>query len=179
MCARPAIDRRVGSDINLFGVSSLYLPLSLYPPDFSLPISLSVLLLRVIHAGVAVAPASPPSLITLNNRCATCHLVPRRLAYGQESAPPNYVSLCFPRRPFNKWPLVDVVNNTVEVQRKCFLRIYLHIYFIYLFIYFFLTDSREETVLGSIPLPSYVIAPVEPDDHINRKYAFKVTVKWH
>lgn len=33
-------------------------------------------------------------------------------------------------------------------------------------------------MLGSIPLPSYVIAPVEPDDHINRKYAFKVTVKW-
>ena len=39
------------------------------------------------------------------------------------------------------------------------------------------TDSREEAVLGSIPLPSYVIAPVEPDDHINRKYAFKVTLK--
>lgn len=39
------------------------------------------------------------------------------------------------------------------------------------------TDSREESVLGSIPLPSYVIAPVEPDDHINRKYAFKVTLK--
>lgn len=38
-------------------------------------------------------------------------------------------------------------------------------------------DSREETVLGSIPLPSYVIAPVEPDDHINRKFAFKVTLK--
>lgn len=36
------------------------------------------------------------------------------------------------------------------------------------------TDSREETVLGSIPLPSYVISPVEPDDHISRKYAFKV-----
>lgn len=34
-------------------------------------------------------------------------------------------------------------------------------------------------MLGSIPLPSYVIAPVEPDDHINRKYAFKVTLKWH
>lgn len=41
------------------------------------------------------------------------------------------------------------------------------------------TDSREETVLGSIPLPSYVISPVEPEDHINRKYAFKVTLKWH
>ena len=37
------------------------------------------------------------------------------------------------------------------------------------------TDSREETVLGSIPLPSYVITPVDPDDHISRKYAFKVT----
>lgn len=136
MCARPAIDRRVGSDINLFGVSSLYLPLSLYPPDFSLPISLSVLLLRVIHAGVAVAPASPPSLITLNNRCATCHLVPRRLAYSQESAPPNYVSLCFPRRPFNKWPLVDVVNNTVEVQRKCFLRIFWALFHLFIYLFF-------------------------------------------
>uniref|UniRef100_A0A3Q3WW27 PH domain-containing protein n=1 Tax=Mola mola TaxID=94237 RepID=A0A3Q3WW27_MOLML len=40
---------------------------------------------------------------------------------------------------------------------------------------FYYKDSREETVLGSIPLPSYVIAPVEPDDHINRKYAFKAT----
>uniref|UniRef100_A0A3B3CNF6 Pleckstrin homology domain containing, family A member 7b n=1 Tax=Oryzias melastigma TaxID=30732 RepID=A0A3B3CNF6_ORYME len=38
---------------------------------------------------------------------------------------------------------------------------------------FYYKDSREETVLGSIPLPSYVISPVELDDHINRKYAFK------
>ncbi|XP_015231505.1 PREDICTED: pleckstrin homology domain-containing family A member 7 isoform X7 [Cyprinodon variegatus] len=38
---------------------------------------------------------------------------------------------------------------------------------------FYYKDSREETVLGSIPLPSYVITPVEPEDHINRKYAFK------
>ncbi|XP_031425362.1 pleckstrin homology domain-containing family A member 7 isoform X3 [Clupea harengus] len=38
---------------------------------------------------------------------------------------------------------------------------------------FYYKDSREETVLGSIPLPSYVISPVEPDDHISRKYAFK------
>uniref|UniRef100_A0A3Q3KG40 Pleckstrin homology domain containing, family A member 7b n=1 Tax=Monopterus albus TaxID=43700 RepID=A0A3Q3KG40_MONAL len=38
---------------------------------------------------------------------------------------------------------------------------------------FYYKDSREETVLGSIPLPSYVIAPVEAEDHINRKYAFK------
>uniref|UniRef100_A0AAY4E3C6 PH domain-containing protein n=1 Tax=Denticeps clupeoides TaxID=299321 RepID=A0AAY4E3C6_9TELE len=39
---------------------------------------------------------------------------------------------------------------------------------------FYYKDSREETVLGSIPLPSYVITPVDPDDHISRKYAFKV-----
>ncbi|KAG7473748.1 hypothetical protein MATL_G00099120 [Megalops atlanticus] len=38
---------------------------------------------------------------------------------------------------------------------------------------FYYKDSREETVLGSIPLPSYVISPVEPEDHISRKYAFK------
>uniref|UniRef100_A0A3P9HP70 Pleckstrin homology domain containing, family A member 7b n=1 Tax=Oryzias latipes TaxID=8090 RepID=A0A3P9HP70_ORYLA len=40
---------------------------------------------------------------------------------------------------------------------------------------FYYKDSREETVLGSIPLPSYVISPVELDDHINRKYAFKAS----
>uniref|UniRef100_I3JFW7 Pleckstrin homology domain containing A7 n=1 Tax=Oreochromis niloticus TaxID=8128 RepID=I3JFW7_ORENI len=40
---------------------------------------------------------------------------------------------------------------------------------------FYYKDSREETVLGSIPLPSYVISPVEPEDHINRKYAFKAS----
>ncbi|XP_074522935.1 pleckstrin homology domain-containing family A member 7 isoform X13 [Halichoeres trimaculatus] len=43
------------------------------------------------------------------------------------------------------------------------------------FCLFYYKDSREETVLGSIPLPSYVISPVEPDDHINRKYAFKAS----
>ncbi|XP_077084496.1 pleckstrin homology domain-containing family A member 7 isoform X19 [Siphateles boraxobius] len=38
---------------------------------------------------------------------------------------------------------------------------------------FYYKDSREETVLGSIPLPSYVISPVGPEDHISRKYTFK------
>ncbi|XP_050990980.1 pleckstrin homology domain-containing family A member 7 isoform X4 [Labeo rohita] len=40
---------------------------------------------------------------------------------------------------------------------------------------FYYKDSREESVLGSIPLPSYTIAPVGPEDHISRKYAFKAT----
>lgn len=35
-------------------------------------------------------------------------------------------------------------------------------------------DSREEVVLGSIPLPSYVISTVAPEDRISRKYSFKV-----
>ncbi|XP_072321643.1 pleckstrin homology domain-containing family A member 7 isoform X5 [Eucyclogobius newberryi] len=43
------------------------------------------------------------------------------------------------------------------------------------FCLFYYKDSREETVLGSIPLPSYVISPVEAEDHINRKYAFKAS----
>ncbi|XP_036417579.1 pleckstrin homology domain-containing family A member 7 isoform X4 [Colossoma macropomum] len=40
---------------------------------------------------------------------------------------------------------------------------------------FYYKDSREENVLGSIPLPSYTISPVGPEDHISRKYAFKAS----
>ncbi|XP_043981237.1 pleckstrin homology domain-containing family A member 7 isoform X9 [Gambusia affinis] len=43
------------------------------------------------------------------------------------------------------------------------------------FCLFYYKDSREEAVLGSIPLPSYVISPVDPEDHISRKYAFKAS----
>lgn len=44
-------------------------------------------------------------------------------------------------------------------------------------IFFYSTDSREESVLGSIPLPSYVISPVGPEDRINRKFSFKVQLQ--
>ncbi|XP_051581024.1 pleckstrin homology domain-containing family A member 7-like isoform X3 [Myxocyprinus asiaticus] len=40
---------------------------------------------------------------------------------------------------------------------------------------FYYKDSREESLLGSIPLPSYTISSVGPEDHISRKYAFKAT----
>ncbi|XP_028287405.1 pleckstrin homology domain-containing family A member 7-like isoform X3 [Parambassis ranga] len=43
------------------------------------------------------------------------------------------------------------------------------------FCLFYYKDSREESVLGSIPLPSYIISPVAPEDHISRKYAFKAS----
>ncbi|XP_059564980.1 pleckstrin homology domain-containing family A member 7 isoform X6 [Myotis daubentonii] len=38
---------------------------------------------------------------------------------------------------------------------------------------FYYKDSREEVVLGSIPLPSYFTSPVGPEDRISRKYSFK------
>ncbi|OCT83553.1 pleckstrin homology domain-containing family A member 7 isoform X3 [Xenopus laevis] len=38
---------------------------------------------------------------------------------------------------------------------------------------FYYKDHQEEAVLGSIPLLSYVISPVGPEDRINRKYSFK------
>ncbi|XP_029952022.1 pleckstrin homology domain-containing family A member 7-like isoform X2 [Salarias fasciatus] len=43
------------------------------------------------------------------------------------------------------------------------------------FCLFYYKDSREEAVLGSIPLPSYVISLVGAEDHISRKYAFKAS----
>ncbi|XP_055078243.1 pleckstrin homology domain-containing family A member 7-like isoform X3 [Periophthalmus magnuspinnatus] len=41
------------------------------------------------------------------------------------------------------------------------------------FCLFYYKDSREQSVLGSIPLPSYEVCPVGAHDHISRKYAFK------
>ncbi|CAL9696748.1 unnamed protein product [Knipowitschia caucasica] len=41
------------------------------------------------------------------------------------------------------------------------------------FCLFYYRDSRELSVLGSIPLLSYEVCPVEKHDHINRKNAFK------
>ncbi|XP_069764765.1 pleckstrin homology domain-containing family A member 5 isoform X3 [Narcine bancroftii] len=38
---------------------------------------------------------------------------------------------------------------------------------------FYYRDEKEEGILGSILLPSFKITPVMPEDHINRKYAFK------
>lgn len=40
-------------------------------------------------------------------------------------------------------------------------------------------DEKEEGILGSILLPSFHISMLSVDDHINRKYAFKVSVCFH
>ncbi|XP_047187470.1 pleckstrin homology domain-containing family A member 7 isoform X5 [Scophthalmus maximus] len=74
------------------------------------------------------------------------------------------------------WLYKQLWNATVETEVVCFvglLLVLLQSVCVRVCVCSCFTDSREETVLGSIPLPSYVIAPVEPDDHINRKYAFK------
>lgn len=35
-------------------------------------------------------------------------------------------------------------------------------------------DEKEDSILGSILLPSFHISMLSVDDHISRKYAFKV-----
>ncbi|TST85787.1 Pleckstrin homology domain-containing family A member 6 [Bagarius yarrelli] len=39
---------------------------------------------------------------------------------------------------------------------------------------FYYKDEKEEVVLGSLPLLSFKIGPVQPSDNISRKFAFKV-----
>ena len=39
---------------------------------------------------------------------------------------------------------------------------------------FLSTDEKEEGILGSILLPSFHISMLSVDDHISKKYAFKV-----
>lgn len=36
-------------------------------------------------------------------------------------------------------------------------------------------DEKEDNVLGSILLPSFHVSMLSVDDHISKKYAFKVT----
>ncbi|XP_060101846.1 pleckstrin homology domain-containing family A member 5 isoform X22 [Heteronotia binoei] len=44
---------------------------------------------------------------------------------------------------------------------------------------FYYRDEKEEGILGSILLPSFQIAMLSSEDHINRKYAFKIQQrKW-
>uniref|UniRef100_A0A3Q3VUE6 PH domain-containing protein n=1 Tax=Mola mola TaxID=94237 RepID=A0A3Q3VUE6_MOLML len=43
---------------------------------------------------------------------------------------------------------------------------------------FYYKDSREESVLGSIPLPSYKILFCTPRECKNRKFTFKVFFTW-
>ncbi|KAK7160113.1 hypothetical protein R3I93_007922 [Phoxinus phoxinus] len=67
-----------------------------------------------------------------------------------------------------------VVRGWLHKQDSSGMRLWKRKWFVLAdFCLFYYKDSREESVLGSIPLPSYTIAPVGPEDHISRKYAFK------
>ncbi|KAK7152237.1 hypothetical protein R3I94_008534 [Phoxinus phoxinus] len=69
-----------------------------------------------------------------------------------------------------------VVRGWLHKQDSSGMRLWKRKWFVLAdFCLFYYKDSREESVLGSIPLPSYTIAPVGPEDHISRKYAFKAT----
>lgn len=43
-----------------------------------------------------------------------------------------------------------------------------------MFLCSFVPDEKEEGVLGSLPLLSFKIGPLQTSDNINRKFAFKV-----
>lgn len=43
----------------------------------------------------------------------------------------------------------------------------------------FSADEKEEGILGSILLPSFHVSMLSVDDHINRKYSFKVSACFH
>ncbi|XP_074131267.1 pleckstrin homology domain-containing family A member 7 isoform X2 [Sminthopsis crassicaudata] len=67
-----------------------------------------------------------------------------------------------------------VVRGWLHKQDSSGMRLWKRRWFVLAdFCLFYYKDSREETVLGSIPLPGYVISPVGPEDRINRKYSFK------
>ncbi|KAF3859091.1 hypothetical protein F7725_021490 [Dissostichus mawsoni] len=42
---------------------------------------------------------------------------------------------------------------------------------------FYYRDDKEDSILGSILLPSFHVSMLSVDDHISRKYAFKVKHK--
>nr|XP_056707126.1 pleckstrin homology domain-containing family A member 7 [Euleptes europaea] len=67
-----------------------------------------------------------------------------------------------------------VVRGWLHKQDSSGMRLWKRRWFVLAdFCLFYYKDSREESVLGSIPLPSYVISSVGTEDHINRKYSFK------
>uniref|UniRef100_G1NVY7 Pleckstrin homology domain containing A7 n=1 Tax=Myotis lucifugus TaxID=59463 RepID=G1NVY7_MYOLU len=69
-----------------------------------------------------------------------------------------------------------VVRGWLHKQDSSGMRLWKRRWFVladYCLFYYKAKDSREEVVLGSIPLPSYVTSPVGPEDRISRKYSFK------
>lgn len=69
---------------------------------------------------------------------------------------------------------VAVYHNKADVLLSPLLHTRTHMH-TYLTCLCFLTDEKEESILGSIPLLSFRVAAVQPSDNISRKHTFKVS----
>uniref|UniRef100_A0A673FVY6 PH domain-containing protein n=1 Tax=Sinocyclocheilus rhinocerous TaxID=307959 RepID=A0A673FVY6_9TELE len=96
---------------------------------------------------------------------------------GSRSLKPNGKLHCFGKRDHSikrNLNVPVVVRGWLYKQDSSGMRLWKRKWFVLSdYCLFYYKDSREEMALGSIPLPSYVISPVGPEDHISRKYAFK------
>ncbi|XP_073764580.1 pleckstrin homology domain-containing family A member 7 isoform X7 [Danio rerio] len=119
--------------------------------------------------------ARPPSMVSESSVAISSS--PADATSGSRNLKPSGKVHCFGKRDHSikRNPNVPVVvRGWLYKQDSSGMRLWKRKWFVLSdYCLFYYKDSREETVLGSIPLPSYVISPVGPEDHISRKYAFK------
>uniref|UniRef100_A0A8C2FI51 Pleckstrin homology domain containing, family A member 7b n=1 Tax=Cyprinus carpio TaxID=7962 RepID=A0A8C2FI51_CYPCA len=117
----------------------------------------------------------PPSMVSESSVAVSSS--PADTTSGSRSLKPSGKVHCFGKHDHSikRNPNVPVVvRGWLYKQDSSGMRLWKRKWFVLSdYCLFYYKDSREETVLGSIPLPSYVISPVGPEDHISRKYAFK------
>ncbi|XP_078392604.1 pleckstrin homology domain-containing family A member 7-like, partial [Cetorhinus maximus] len=69
---------------------------------------------------------------------------------------------------------VTVIRGWLHKQDSCGLKLWKRRWFVLSdFCLFYYRDSREERILGSIPMPSYIISAAVPQDRKTRKFIFK------
>ncbi|XP_060705395.1 pleckstrin homology domain-containing family A member 4-like isoform X2 [Hemiscyllium ocellatum] len=69
---------------------------------------------------------------------------------------------------------VTVIRGWLHKQDSSGLKLWKRRWFVLSdFCLYYYRDSREERILGSIPMPSYAISVVDPQDRITRKFTFK------
>ncbi|KAK7170629.1 hypothetical protein R3I94_000734 [Phoxinus phoxinus] len=117
----------------------------------------------------------PPSMVSESSVAISSS--PADTSSGSRNLKPSGKVHCFGKRDHSikRNPNVPVVvRGWLYKQDSSGMRLWKRKWFVLSdYCLFYYKDSREETVLGSIPLPSYVISPVGPEDHISRKYTFK------
>ncbi|CAM4521584.1 unnamed protein product [Leuciscus chuanchicus] len=117
----------------------------------------------------------PPSMVSESSVAISSS--PADTTSGSRNLKPSGKVHCFGKRDHSikRNPNVPVVvRGWLYKQDSSGMRLWKRKWFVLSdYCLFYYKDSREETVLGSIPLPSYVISPVGPEDHISRKYTFK------